>query len=197
MKPSCSSVSRRFFSLFDDVYFPERWHLSSPIDAQGKEADDFGYFTQGHAVKDPGRLWMLCNVPGRPLDYSLGGLNVPVLHARVAEVFTTLASRDVQLFPVEIEEQPAPYFILVATRRIRCIDEAASRIERWKHEDGVPELVGQYASVRGMHIDKSQVPEDVMIFRPEGWEVDLIISEEIRAALERIQATGVKFLEEV
>jgi hypothetical protein len=38
----------------------------------------------------------------------------------------------------------------VATRLIRCIDEKASRIELWTHEDGVPHKVGQYSSVRDM-----------------------------------------------
>lgn len=188
-------MPRRFFELYDDVYFPERWHLGSPVDAQGKEADDFGYFTQGHAVKDPGPLRIPFDVPGRPLDYSLGGMNVPIAHARVAEVFSKLAPQDVQLLPVEIEEQPDPYFILVVTRTLRCIDEAASRIERWKPEDGVPEMVGQYASVRGMRIDKSRVGEDARVFRPQGWEVDLILAEELKDELERIQATGVKFTE--
>lgn len=196
MKSICTSRPRRFFRLFDDVYLPGRWHLTSPLDDDGKEVDDFGYFTQGHAVKDPGPLWILQDVPGRPLDYSLAGLNVPILHARVAEVFATLAPGDVQLLPVKIEGQSEPYFILVATRLIRCIDERASKIERWEAEDGVPEMVGRYSSVDDMHIDKSRVG-DAQVFRPEGWENFLIVSQEIRSALEHIQATGVKFVAEV
>ncbi|WP_164019055.1 imm11 family protein [Pyxidicoccus trucidator] len=186
----------RFFRLFDDVYFPERWHLGSPIDAHGKEADDFGYFTQGHAVADPGPLRIPFNVPGRPLDYSLAGLSVPIVHARVAEVFTRLAPQDVQLLPVEIEEQSEPYFILVVTRRIQCIDETASKIERWEPEDGVPEMVGRYRSVEDMRIDKGRVGA-AQVFRPEGWEIFVIVSEGLKEALERSQATGVKFLTEV
>ncbi|WP_240359746.1 imm11 family protein [Pyxidicoccus trucidator] len=193
-EPSHPLLARRFFDLFDDVYFPGRWHLGSPIDAEDREADDFGYFTQGHAVKDPGPLRIHCTVPGTPLDYSLGGLNVPIVHARVAEVFARLAPHAVQLLPVEIEGQPAPYFILVVTRTIRCIDEAASRIERWKPEDGVPELVGQYASVRGMHIDRARVGDE-QLFRLQDWEVDIIVSEELKDALERSHATGLKFTE--
>ncbi|MFP2933585.1 hypothetical protein ACLESO_52280 [Pyxidicoccus sp. 3LG] len=36
-------MPRRFFDLFDDVYHPGRWHLGSPVDAQGREVDDSGY----------------------------------------------------------------------------------------------------------------------------------------------------------
>ncbi|MCP3137272.1 imm11 family protein [Pyxidicoccus xibeiensis] len=189
-------MPRRFFRLFDDVYFPKRWHLGSPIDDQGNEADDFGYFNHGHEVKAPGRLRIQQDVRGRALDYSLAGLNVPVVHARVAEVFTRLAPKEVQLLPVEIARQSDPYFILVVTRLIRCIDETATKFERWTPEDGVPEKVGQYSSVWDLRIDKARVG-DAHVFRPEDWEVVIIVSDEIRLALEHIQATGVKFVAEV
>lgn len=187
-------MSRRLFRLFDDVYFPERWHLGSPIDVQGKELDDFGYFTRGQAVKTTGPIRIPFDVPGRPLDFSLAGVLTPVAHARVAEVFTRLVPQDVQLLPAELQDQSEPYFILVATRRIRCIDERASKIERWEPEDGIPEMVGRYRSVDDMHIDKSRVG-DAQVFRPEGWESFLIISEDLKNALEHSQATGLKFTE--
>ncbi|MFP2912650.1 imm11 family protein [Pyxidicoccus sp. 3LFB2] len=187
-------MPRWFFDLFDDVSVPGRWHLGSPVDAEGREADDFGYFTQGHAVKAPGPLRISCTEPGTPLDYSLGGLNVPIVHARVAEVFTRLAPQAVQLLPVEIEGQSEPYFILVVTRRVRCIDESASEIERWTEANGVPEVVGEYMSVRDLHIDKSRVGNE-QIFRLQDWEVVILVSEELKDALERSQATGFKFTE--
>ena len=137
---------------------------------------------------------MLYDVPGSSLDFSLANLSIPVVSARVAELFKELAPHDVQLLPVEVEAQSDPYFILVAVHTIRCIDEAASKIERWTPEDGIPEMVGQYASVRGLRVDERLVGE-ARVFRPEGWKIDLIVSAEIKSALERIKATGVKFSE--
>ena len=192
MEPSRPPMRPRFFELYDDVYVPRRWHLTGPVDSQGQEPDDVWQFTGGHPVKDPGRLRMVYDVRGRPLDYSHGRLNVPIVHARVAEVFTQLAPRDVQLLPVEVEDQSDPFFILVVTRIIRCIDEKASGIRRWTPEDGLPEKVGQYKSVESLHIDKARVG-DARIFRPEDWEVVIIVSHQIKAALEHIKATGVKF----
>jgi hypothetical protein len=194
MERSRPSASRRFFDLFDDVYVPGRWHLGSPIDAEGRETDDFGYFTRGHAVKDSGPLRIPCTASGTPLDYSLAGLNVPIVHARVAEVFTRLAPHAVQLLPVEIDGQPDPYFILVVTRLVRCIDESASVIERWTKENGVPEMVGEYMSVRNLHIDWSRVGDE-QLFRLQDWEVVILASEELKDALERSKATGLKFTE--
>lgn len=195
-EPSRPPMRPRFFKLYDDVYAPRRWHLAGPFDAQGLEPEDVWQFTGGHPVKDPGRLYMRYHVRGRPLDYSHGGLSVPIVHARVAEVFTRFAPQDVQFLPVEIERQSEPYFILVVTRLIPCIDEKASKIERWTMEAGIPEKVGQYSSVWHMRIDKARVG-DARVFRPEGWEVAIIVSHHIKAALEHIQATGVKFVAEV
>jgi hypothetical protein len=82
----------------------------------------------------------------------------------------------------------------VATRLIRCIDEQASRIELWTHEDGVPHKVGQYASVRDLRIDKAKAGS-VHVLRCEGWSSPLIVSEDIKDALERMGATGTRFEE--
>lgn len=55
-------------------------------------------------------------------------------------------------------------------------------------------MVGQYRDVRDLHIDKEKAG-NIKVFRPEGWEVALIVSEEIKDALERMGATGAKFEE--
>jgi hypothetical protein len=45
-----------------------------------------------------------------------------------------------------------------------------------------------------LRIDKQKVG-NTKVFRPEGWEVALIVSEEIKDALERLGATGTRFEE--
>lgn len=181
-------------SLHDDVQVPGRWHLDSPTDSRGREVKDPDRFRRGIPVHMKGRLRIPIEEPGRPLDFTEAGLRIPVVHVRVATLFSELASNDVQLLPVDIEGHPDQYLLLVATRLIRCIDEQASRIQRWTSEDGVPEKVGQYASVRGLRIDKAKVG-DARVLRPEGWTGALIISEDLKTALEGIKATGVKLTE--
>lgn len=186
-------MPRRFFELHDDVYFPQRWHLAMPRDDQGRKVDDWP-FRRGTPVHVEGRLKIPVEIAGRPLDFTEAGLGTPIVHVRVASVFAERAPDDVQIIPVDVEGQPDQYLMLVATRLIRCIDEKASRIELWTHEDGVPHKVGQYSSVRDMRIDKTQVG-NTRVFRPEGWHVTLIVSEDIKDALERMGATGPKFEE--
>jgi len=141
-----------------------------------------------------GRLKIPIKIAGKPLDFSEAGLRVPVVHVRVASMLAERAPGDVQLIPADIEGQPDQYLVLVATRLIRCIDEAASEVSFWKPEHGVPEKVGQYMGVDRMCIDKAKV-RNAKVFRPDGWEVVLLVSEEIKDALERMGATGTRFEE--
>jgi hypothetical protein len=186
-------MAQRFFDLADDVYVPHRWHLATPIDSNGRKVHDWD-FKRGTPVHVEGRLKIPMTVAGRPLDFSEAGLNIPVVHVKVGSMLAERAPGDVQLIPTDIEGQPEQYLILVATRLIRCIDEAASKVRFWTPEHGVPDKVGQYIAVDRLRIDKRKVG-NAKVFRPEGWEVVLIVSEEIKDAMEAMGATGMRFQE--
>jgi hypothetical protein len=186
-------MPKRFFQLSDAVELPHRWALGMPRDSQGLKVDD-DQFMRGTPVHTKERLRIPIEIAGTPLDFTEAGIMIPVVHVRVASMFAELAPDDVQLIPVDVEGQPEQYLILVATCLIRCIDETASRIQLWTHEDGLPDMVGRYASVRDMRIDKAKVGS-AKVFRCEGWTGPLIVSEEIKAALDGMGATGTRFEE--
>ncbi|MDC0713244.1 hypothetical protein POL68_32580 [Stigmatella sp. ncwal1] len=186
-------MAQRFFDLSDDLYVPNRWQLDTPVDSHGRKVHDWD-FTRGAPVNVERRLKIPIETAGRPLDFSGAGLRIPVVHVKVASMFSELAPGDVQLIPADIEGQPDQYLVLVATRLIRCIDEKASKVQFWRPEDGLPEKVGQYWAVDDLHIDKSKVG-NAKVFRPEGWEVVLLVSEQIKDALESMGATGTRFEE--
>jgi len=186
-------MAQRFFELADNVYVPNRWHLATPIDSQGRKVFDWD-FTKGAPVHVEGRLKIPIKIPGRPLDFSEAGLGIAVVHVKIASMLSELAPNDVQLIPADIEGQPDQYLVMVATRLIRGIDEKASRILLWTVEDGVPQKVGKYRDVRDLRIDKAKVG-GAKVFRPEGWQVVLIVSEEIKNAMEDMGATGTRFEE--
>lgn len=185
----------RFFELAEDVR-SGYWYLGDPLDERRQEVDDPYVFRAGHPVRVEGRLTLPIEQPGRPSDFSAMGLSMaPVVHVRVASIFAELAPNDVQLIPVDIQGHPDQYLLLVATRLIRCIDDQASReVRYWKPEHEQPERVGQYRSVSGLRIDTSKVG-DAKTFRTWGWNLALIVSEDIKTALERSKATGMKFTE--
>ncbi|MCY1075653.1 imm11 family protein [Archangium lansingense] len=185
-------MPRQYFELFDDLHIPGRWELGVPVDEH--EARVWTWlFRRGEPVDIKGQLRVPLYGPGRPLDFSLAGAAVPVVHAKVASILATLAPADVQLIPVQVESQTGSYFILNILRVVKCIDDAAcEEVKYWRSEDGQPELVGEYRVVSGMRIAPSRVG-GAHLFRPWGWPVALVVSEEIRNALERVGATGTKF----
>ncbi|WP_338041940.1 imm11 family protein [Myxococcus eversor] len=188
-------MPKRYFDLKDDMRIGGRWLLGTPTDVHGREVDDPWMFYRGERLPELGALNLPVTVPGRALDFSRAAFAAPVVHARVASVLSELASEEVQTMPVQIEGQSEPFFILVATQLIQCIDERASRhIRKWTPEDGRPEKLGKYRDVRGMRIDSEQVG-DAKIFRPQGWAIVLIVREDIKDALERMGATGTTFEE--
>ncbi|MFY2558192.1 imm11 family protein [Corallococcus terminator] len=188
-------MSKRYFDLTDDMRGGGRWLLGTPTDVQGREVEDPWMFYRGERLPDLGPLTLPITVPGKALDFSHAAFAAPVVHARVASVFSELAPEEVQTLPVEIEGQSEQFFILVATQLIRCIDEKATQeVLKWTLEDGRPEKVGKYRDVWGMRIDASQVG-DAKVFRAWGWPIVLIVREEIRDALDRMGATGTKFQE--
>ncbi|WP_224246695.1 imm11 family protein [Hyalangium gracile] len=188
-------MPRRFFKLADDVSVPRRWHLTTPIDRQGRRVHDWD-FTRGSPVSEAGvgRLKIPIKIAGRPLDFSEAGIGIPVVHVKIGSVLSEQAPGDVQLIPADIEGQPDQYLVFVATRLIRCIDEKASKVQFWTPEDGRPDKVGTYWAIDDLRIDKAKVGS-AKVFRPEGWEVALIVSEEIKSALENMRATGTRFIE--
>jgi len=186
-------MPQRFFKLNDDVYVPHRWHLDTPIDSQGRKVFDWD-FKRGTPVQVKGRLRIPIEIAGKPLDFTEAGIRIPVVHVKVASMLSERAPDDVQLIPADIDGHPEQYLVLVATRLIRCIDEQASRILLWTPEDGVPHKVGKYRDVRDMRIDKAKAG-NTKVFRPEGWSGTLIVSEEIKDAMEAMGTTGTRFEE--
>ncbi|ADO72550.1 conserved uncharacterized protein [Stigmatella aurantiaca DW4/3-1] len=133
----------KYFELSQEVEGSAGWDLGNFTDPQGREIENPWMFREGMPVPSPGRLQILIDRSGRALDFTLAGFSIPVVHVRVASVFTELAPRDVQVLPVDIQGQPDQFCILVATRLVRCIDDKASEeVEHWTPEDGRPEKVG-------------------------------------------------------
>ncbi|NVJ26280.1 MULTISPECIES: imm11 family protein [Myxococcus] len=182
----------RFFRMAEDVQ-AGNWYLGDAEDSRGQEVEDPWMFRGGRTVRVEGPLSIPIDEQGKALDFSLAGVGLaPIVHVKVATLVSELAPDDVQTVPVSIKGHPDQYLILVATRLIHCIDEQASKVQFWEPGDGMPQKVGQYFAVNDLRIDVTKVG-DAKVFRTAGWDLALIVSEEIKQALERIKTTGVKF----
>ncbi|RYZ42360.1 MAG: hypothetical protein EOO71_08145 [Myxococcaceae bacterium] len=188
-------MERHFFDLTIDVYVPGRWYFKTPTTPEGQPLDDPWSFTNGEPIAPPGRLRIPLSRAGSPLDFTSAGVGLtPILSERAAAVFRDMALRDIQLFPAEVEGQAEPYFLLVVSRTVRCIDDGASEeVRLWTPEHGRPEKVGQYRHVSGLRIDTSKVGDE-RVFRPWGLPSALIVDGELKAALERTGIVGGRFV---
>jgi hypothetical protein len=185
-----------FFDLTADAYVPGRWYMAEPTTPDGQEIEDVWAFSYGEPVAPPGPLRIPLSRPGNPLDFTTSGVGMkPILSARTANVFREMAPHDVQLFPVDVEGQAEPYYLLVVARTVRCIDDAAcEEAQRYTVADGRPERVDRYQAISGLRIDKSKVG-DARVFRLWGWSPALIVAGEIKSALEQVGVVGGYFEE--
>jgi hypothetical protein len=184
----------KYYELLDDRHAPGRWHLGPPLDESGEEIDPWQF-------KDGTFLELGCiprfplDAPGRPLDFCWAAFSIPVVHDRFAKLFEQLHVEGVQFIPVQVEDHIGPWYILNALQVIRCIDDARSgQVQYWKSEDSRPDKIGEYRAIHRMRIDPAKVGH-TRIFRPWGWHVALIISEDLKQAIEAEGFSGTRFIE--
>ncbi len=185
----------KYFELENDMRIRDRWLLHDPIDGNGEELWH-GQFFKGLeiSVQLPARVGMFAR--GRALDFSTNALGVPIVHGKVKTLFERLGLQDqVQLFPISVEGQSEPYYLMNLLRVIRCIDdEKCEEVAYRTAEEGYESRIGEYRKVVGMRIDPSRVG-DAELFRPWGWQTTLIVSERVQRALEEAGITGARFTE--
>ncbi|WNG20589.1 imm11 family protein [Cystobacter fuscus] len=189
-------MTMRYFTLLTGPASRQCWRLAEPVDAQGHKLGNPYIFTDGKPVSVEGRLKVAVTTAGKPLDFSLAGAsNTPIVSERLAKLLAQGAPDDVQLLPVDVEGQSEPHSILVATRTVRCIDDPnCVEVKHWTPKDGYELVVGQYKAIQGLRIDPTKVGQP-QVFRPWGWTVALIVSENIQQQLARSRFSGMDFEE--
>ncbi len=178
---------RRFFRLLDDLTIPHRWHIGEVRAPDGVEPllgdgiacarDDLSADVTDH---------------GQVLEFFLTSWAVPIAAAPLAKAVVDVAGPDVQMVPVRIETQTG-FDVLNALRVVRCLDESRSEFMKWTEQDHRADLAGQYRMVTKLLLDTARIPDDARMFRVEGWLIALIVSEEVKVAMERVGCFGAKF----
>lgn len=201
MKPRNTSP-HTYFRLTQNVYAPDGtdgWVFQGPFDNQGSRLDDPWRYSGGQHLEvtdiAESPTFQLAQPVGSPLEFNISGLGAPVVPERVVRIFERLGTKDVQFLPTRVASLAEPWFILNVTRVVRCIDDArCSEVMYWKPEDGQPKKVGTYRAVYDMRIDPTKT-EGARIFRTWGWLVAIVVSQDIKEALEQAHVTGIKFIE--
>jgi len=178
---------KRFFELMDYITMPGRWEVGEILAGDGSEPR-----LEGGILCERDDLACEDVDAGCALEYSRTSFFVPIATFPLAEAIARVAGPDVQCLPVKIAGQTG-YKVLNALRVIDCIDEERSEFTKWTERDHRADKAGQYRSVPNMHLDTSRIPEDAHFFRLKGWLVALIVSEQVKAAMEQVGCFGAKF----
>ncbi|MBK8254537.1 MAG: hypothetical protein IPK82_17955 [Polyangiaceae bacterium] len=182
----------RYFDLSDDTGALHRWHIGEVRDETGHEPR----LKSGSHMATTGPLLAKVHYDGPALEFCLTSLSVPVTTKRLAAVMVNLAGGDLQVIPLQVitpRASSVERVVLNAIRKIRCLDEDRSKFTKWTVNDHRADLAGQYRQVTKLVVNPTAIPPDVHIFRIEGWEVALIVSETLKNAMEQAGCHGAVF----
>jgi hypothetical protein len=171
-----------------------QWLVETPTRDSGEAFDEPWMFADGRVLEELGQMKAQVSTPGEKRGFVLSVIEkVPIANQAIAGVFKALAPDDVQLLPVAIEGEPERYFVVNAAKVVDCIDEARCReVQHYDEDDPSPEYEGEYRWIYGLRIDPAKT-EGAHVFRLKKFKIAFIVSEEIKAALERAGNLGVSF----
>ncbi len=178
----------KYFRLFDDVHVPARWHLGEVLDATGSALN----LLDGTLLPSDVGAQVEVHHTGIELNFCLTSFAVPVARTELARVIEQVANGDVQRLSLDIPTHEG-FDVLNSTRIIECLDEARSEFTKWTDKDHRADLAGQYRMVTKLKIHTAQVPPACHFFRIKGWPIALIVSENVKTAMERSDCLGAKF----
>ena len=178
----------QYYRILADPAADDRWQLDEPRTEDGEEIDT-REFTCAEPYTGPAPSAVPVEA-GIRVEFNLAAFHMPVVPEEVGSALEALAPGDIERFPVSVDSNR--FEIINVLRTQECLDEDRSEIERFTEEDGRPEKIGEYLMVTNLTIDVGRTA-DAHIFRIDGCEIALIVSEQVKTALERISEMGIVF----
>jgi len=161
------------------------------MDHSGREIDPRAFvFGKRYAGFQP--LTIGARHTGRSVDFNFADFDMPVVRKSICRRVAADAGAGVQLVPVTVRESREEFEILNVVDVVECFDEGRSKFTKWTSEDGQPEKIGQYRMVAVLALDPRKA-RGHKIFRVQGWEVALIVEEQIKEILEEEKTSGIVF----
>ena len=185
-------MADEFFEMLDDMKLQNVRLFGDLLTPDGAEVLrwDCSY---GRYVNWAGQLTAKVIKEGRPLDLSSNTCRTWIASAKTKQVIDRFAPESVQYFPVEVKGDSEPYFVTNILRRIACLDEKLSYVERTPVDDKKrPDLAGKVSMILDLHILSGRA-EGEHLFRLDESAIHVIVSRQLKEALEQAGIAGVKF----
>ncbi|MDP2226817.1 MAG: hypothetical protein Q8J78_05015 [Moraxellaceae bacterium] len=180
-----------YYRVVVDPKAIDRWYLGAPFDSEGGEVDPRD-FTQGKVTGWNASLVVRLRKTGRQIDFNFADFDMVVVDRRLSPILREFSGTSLQLLHSTVDGTKNAYDIVNVCDLVDCIDESSSQYLKWSSADGRPEKIGQYRMITSLRIDPSRASGH-HLFRLVGWPVALIVSGELKAALEASGVSGVSF----
>ncbi len=183
---------KQYFRLQSKMEIKGAWYLNDIVDEQGQEILA-SHFNQGKVFDSAKQLTVLLNVVGNPVDFRLTTFASPIVSNAFADIVESFDPQAIQRIPVTVAPSTTGYEILNILTMLKCLDYEHTKIEYYTDKDSIPELVGQIEAIWNITI-KPEIAEGHHIFRLAEWWVIIVVSEDLKRALEEKGFTGMKFI---
>jgi hypothetical protein len=119
---------------------------------------------------------------------------MPVVSSRLAACLLENASSDLQLVPVKVSGTDEPHYVVNVCSVVPCIAEPETKVVRWLPHDGRPEKVGTFRMMLEPVLT-AELHARESIFRAKGWEIMLLCTASLKAALLHGGFTGIELVD--
>lgn len=182
----------QFYRVSFDNRLTDLCYLGEPRNALGQTNYTWS-FTLGKVFCGQEELTVDMQRSGRTAAFNFAAFHIPILASSLAMRMSESAPHLVQVIPVHIEHETGKWSILNVLDVVDCLDEERSQyVTKWTETDGRPDRIGQYRGVGRLVVDPARA-RGHSIFRLAGFLVALIINEDLKQVIERIERHGVVF----
>lgn len=162
----------------------DSWFLSEPVTQAGKRINGWDFRRCKRYELENEKLTVTIKHEGKHSGMSFGSFGIPFVSMEIGRILLKYEEAGVQLIPVTVEPLGDPMFILNILTEKMCVDESRSVFTKWSENDSPsPEKVGHYRSFLNLFVDV-QKTGNVNIFRPWGWNGEVVISDALKSELE-------------
>jgi hypothetical protein len=179
-----------YYRVLRDSAVTDLCFLGAPLDSSG--TIDARRFTDCEKFGAPGESLKIPVVEhGRRPEFAFGAFDMPVVAPQLGNRLRDLAPEAVELIPAIAGGTEC--HILNVFDCVDCIDEDRTVGEKWPADSPRADRIGQYRTIVHLFLDPRRV-SGRHIFRVQGWQVALVISDRVVEQLSRRDLDGIRLL---
>lgn len=174
----------KYYWLKDDINYSGRWFLNKI-----SGLDNWSLYSKVPELTE--HLSVLVSRHGNEMDFTLTSSHaVPIVSDRLKAALSNFSG--IKFIPVTLNGYLNEYFVMIIDDMVDCVDEVRSKYQKFEVNDPVrPDRAGSFRAFFSMVIDADKVI-GIDILRVKRFEMAIIVSDNVKIALENSGVTGVE-----